>query len=111
MRWLALVSGLLLATAGQAARADEPQPADSRACEVLARTTPETLAWWTVYYGERGRFVSGSAIREWTREVRCFTSEEDCEAWLAWARTIWPDRGFARPCRRGLPPWLSGPET
>jgi hypothetical protein len=107
---IAIVIGLALPGAAPHA-AEAPRPAEGPDCRELARSTPETRAWWTTFFGERVKAIGDSDVREWTREVRCFTSEADCQSWLAWAETHWPDYTFWRACRRGFPAWLQGPDT
>ncbi len=111
-----LIAPLLLVTVTASARAagdtmtEGAEPA-ARDCRVAARSVPANDIWWTVFYGEREKIVGDSRVREWTREVRCFTDAKSCMAWRNWAASRWPDLGYPRPCLAGLPAWLQGPAT
>ncbi len=112
--WL-IASSLLAAMIVGAPAADDtaiegPEPT-ARDCRIAARSSPASDIWWTVFYGERDKIVGESRVREWTREVRCFTDAKSCLTWRNWAASRWPDHGYPRPCLSGLPAWLEGPET
>lgn len=107
-----IASVIALACSGATPLAAEASPpAEGPDCRDLVKTTPETEAWWTTFFGERVKAIGESTVREWTREVRCFTSEADCRSWLAWAETHWPDYTYWRRCRPGFPAWLHGPDV
>lgn len=106
---LAIVVHLTVPTAPS--HAVEAGPTAGRDCREMARSTPQNEVWWTTFFGEREKAIGELNVLEWTREVRCFTSEAACHDWLEWARLHWPDLTRWRPCRRGVPGWLEGPRT
>lgn len=83
-----------------------PRP-EPQKCLALAQKVGASNVWWGRHVGEREARQQGG-IFEWGPRkesfdaIGCFNTRQDCENWLYWMRTDYPEFGFIRPCRRGL---------
>ena len=83
-----------------------PRPTPYK-CLALAQDIGASRVWWGHHVGVR-QLRDDDDLFGWgpTKEsfdaIGCFRTQKDCENWLYWKRTDYPEFHFIRPCRRGL---------
>ncbi|SNY92760.1 hypothetical protein SAMN04515647_3029 [Cohaesibacter sp. ES.047] len=82
---------------------DRPNPEPAR-CLSLAQTIGASRVWWGQHIGyrERSDIFEWGPRKETFNDIGCFRSRKDCEDWLYWKRTEYPEFRIAKPCRKGL---------
>ena len=87
----------------EAGAKERPRPAAQR-CLGLAKKIGPSRVWWGrhVGYREVEPMFEWGPKRETFNAIGCFKSRKECENWLYWMRTDFPNFAAARPCRRGL---------
>ena len=93
----------IVIASGEAMASERAHPQPSQ-CLRLASRIGASRVWWGRHVGTRDRetiFEIGPQ-KEYFKAIGCFKSRKECEDWLYWKRTEYPEFTFARPCRRGL---------
>ncbi|PLX39027.1 MAG: hypothetical protein C0606_00315 [Hyphomicrobiales bacterium] len=94
-----MVASALLAATGFAAEAQtvKPRPAPGD-CEKMALQHGAETLWWGRFSGRKIGFFDRTENRsEWA----CFLTERECNDWLYWMRTDYPERWWINRCDKG----------
>ncbi|HQF30013.1 MAG TPA: hypothetical protein PLJ34_01085 [Hyphomicrobiales bacterium] len=94
-----LTALFLVSTGPVLADSIKPRP-EGGDCGVMLGQMPAESIWWGRYAGAR----TGHNC-DWCEESisveACFTSETDCQNWLYWTRSGYPDRTRVAGCSLG----------
>ncbi|PLW76998.1 hypothetical protein C0081_13215 [Cohaesibacter celericrescens] len=73
-------------------------------CLALAKQIGASNVWWGRHVGskELDPLFKWGPSKEVFNSIGCFKTRKECEDWLYWKRTDYPEFSSVRPCRRGL---------
>ena len=101
--FLSTMSAPIVMVPNEAHAQKRPQPKPFK-CLALARQIGASRVWWGRHVGSRegDKFFSWGPKKDYFDQIGCFKSRKDCEDWLYWMRSDYPEFSFHKPCRRGL---------
>lgn len=87
----------------EAASNVRPRPQPQR-CFTLAKKIGPSRVWWGRHVGSRDLdpTFSWGPKKQRFDDIACFKNRKDCENWLYWMRTDYPNFSYHKSCRRGL---------